>query len=208
MKKDLLTRPFRPDQLKQRKGQHGKILTYVDVAAVIERLNEACDVWSFEIEKYEVQDGEAIVLGKLTADGVVKTAFGGSVVTVDREGTVVSIADDLKSAASDALKKAASMLGVGLELYGGVRREEPESEQPSASNRGPREHAPSAPTERVTTRQLAALAAACRRHGINRGELMDLVGRRTGKGELAHLSRNEASSLITEVSANGNGAGH
>ena len=65
MNRDLLTRPFEPHQVKQRPGQHGKVLSYVDVAAVIGRLNEACDAWSFEIVSHEVQDGEAIVLGKL-----------------------------------------------------------------------------------------------------------------------------------------------
>jgi hypothetical protein len=165
------------------------------VAAVIERLNEACDLWSFEVEKHEVQDGEAIVLGKLTADGVVKMAFGGSSVTVDREGSIVSIADDLKAAASDALKKAASMLGVGLELYGGGRRDETPDR--------PRERAPEKPGERITTRQLAALNGACRRQGMPQGELMSLVRSKTGRDSLADLTRREASDLITELSANG-----
>jgi len=34
MKKDILTRPFAPEQIKQRPGQHGQTLSYVDVAAV------------------------------------------------------------------------------------------------------------------------------------------------------------------------------
>ena len=126
MNRELLTRPFEPHQLKQRPGQHGRVLSYVDVAAVITRLNEGCEAWSFEIVSHEVQDGEAIVLGKLTAEGIVKMAFGGSTLTIDREGTVMSLADDFKAAASDALKKAASLLGVGLELYGGQPAHEPE----------------------------------------------------------------------------------
>ena len=52
MKRELLTKPFRQDQLKQRKGNLGKTLIYVDIAAVIERLNEACDSWSFEVVKH------------------------------------------------------------------------------------------------------------------------------------------------------------
>jgi hypothetical protein len=200
MKRELLTKPFRQEQLKQRKGQHGRTLTYIDIAAVIERLNEACDCWSFEIEKHEILDGEAVVLGKLTADGVCKMAFGGSILTVDREGSVMSIADDLKAAASDALKKAASMLGVGLDLYGGSRRQEREE--------APLAQAPSSPVDRITTRQLAALGSTCKRQGIPQGELLSLVAKRTGKGELAHLSRIEASALITELSGNGHGPGH
>ena len=118
MKKDVLTRPFAAEQIRQRPGQHGKTLSYIETHAVIARLNEGCDAWSFEIVSHEVQDGEVIVVGKLTADGIVKMAFGGSEVTVDKAGRVVSLADDLKAASSDALKKAASLLGVGLELYG------------------------------------------------------------------------------------------
>jgi hypothetical protein len=200
MKRELLRKPFRTDQLKQREGHRGKILTYVDVAAVIERLNEACDLWSFEVVKHEVQDGEAIVLGKLTADGVVKMAFGGSNITVDRVGSVVSIADDLKSAASDALKKSASMLGVGLEIYGGARVDADSSALPARPAL--------APAERITTRQIAAVSATCKRLGIPRGELLARVAKRTGKGELAQLSRVEASQLITELGSNGNAQEH
>jgi hypothetical protein len=34
-------------------------------------------------------------------------------------GEIISLADDLKAAATDALKKAATLLGVGLHLYNG-----------------------------------------------------------------------------------------
>ena len=59
-----------------------------------------------------------LVLGKLTADGVTKTQFGASSVTRDRQTKdLVSVGDDLKAAATDALKKCATFLGVGLHLY-------------------------------------------------------------------------------------------
>jgi hypothetical protein len=119
MNKSILTRPFPPEQIKQRPGQHGKMLSYIETHAVIARLNEGCDAWSFEIVRHEIHGAEVVVLGKLTADGVVKTAFGGSAITRGQDGEPVSLADDLKSATSDAIKKAASLLGVGLELYGG-----------------------------------------------------------------------------------------
>lgn len=54
MKKDILTRPFAPDQIKQRQGQHGKTLNYIETRAVIARLNEGCDAWAFEIVKHEI----------------------------------------------------------------------------------------------------------------------------------------------------------
>ncbi|MCC6651683.1 MAG: hypothetical protein IT348_11095 [Candidatus Eisenbacteria bacterium] len=201
MKKDLLTRPFRADQIKQRKGHHGQALKYIDVAAVIERLNEAFEhEWSFEVLQHEIQQGEVIVLGKLTAGVVVKTAFGGSDITTDKVGDVLSVADDLKAASSDALKKCASMLGVALELYGGSKDRPPERESaPSAAVR-PR---PLMPQERATSRQLAALHSAARRTGLEKRDLEVFLEERVGHAVLNELSRADASRIISELSGNG-----
>jgi hypothetical protein len=50
----------------------------------------------------------------------IRTRRGGSSITRNREtGEVVSLADDLKAAATDALKKACSLLGIGLHLHAG-----------------------------------------------------------------------------------------
>ena len=114
MKKDILTKPFPAEQIKQRPGQNGKTLSYVETHSVIARLNEGCDSWSFEVERHQIFDEEVVVLGKLTADGVTKMAYGGSDIARGQDGAAVSLADSLKAASSDALKKAASLLGVGL----------------------------------------------------------------------------------------------
>jgi hypothetical protein len=196
MNKQLLTRPFEPRQLRQRPGQHGKTLSYVDIAAVIARLNEACEAWSFEIVSHEVQDGEAIVLAKLTTDGLVKMSFGGAALTFDKEGTVLSLADDFKAAASDALKKAASLLGVGLELYGG---------QPAHEPARPKALPPVPLGDRLTTRQLAAIHGASRRRGLSRENLVQLIQRSAGKGDVAELSKTEASMLISELTGTNGG---
>lgn len=201
MKKDLLTRPFRAEQIKQRKGHHGQMLSYVDVAAVIERLNETFDhEWSFEVLHHELQQGEVIVLGKLTAGGIVKTAFGGSAITTDKVGDVLSIADDLKAAASDSLKKCGSLLGIALELYGGSKDRPPETQSPSSSSARPR---PLMPQERATSRQLAALHSAARRTGLEKRDLEVFLEERVGHSVLNELSRADASKLISELSGNG-----
>jgi len=201
MKKDLLTRPFRPEQIKQRKGHHGQMLSYVDVAAVIGRLNETFDhEWSFEVVQHEIQQGEVIVLGKLTAGGIVKTAFGGSGITTDKVGDVLSVADDLKAAASDSLKKCASLLGIALELYGGSKDRQPE--QPQTSLPAPRPR-PLMPQERVTSRQLAALHSAARRTGLEKRDFEALLEERVGHAVLNELSRADASRIISELSGNG-----
>jgi len=193
MNRDLLTRPFEPHQIKQRPGQHGKVLHYVDVTAVIQRLNEALERWDFSVESHQLLDGEVVVLGKLSADGVVKMAFGGSSVTIDKTGQVVSLADDLKSAASDALKKAASMLGVGLELYGGSSPTALESQGFASQD------------AKVTSRQLAALHSTARNRGLSRDALTHFATERTGAPDLAHLTKTQASNLISELSGS-NGA--
>ena len=117
---DVLTRPFPKDQIRQREGRHGKMLDYVEAHAVIARLNEAfAGEWSFRIKTYWKEDEEVVVMGVLTAGGQDKQQFGSSSLTRGRgSGSPVSIGDDLKAAASDALKKCATAFGVALELYG------------------------------------------------------------------------------------------
>jgi hypothetical protein len=118
MNRELLETPFTPAQIKQRKGRNG-MLDYVEGHSVIQRLNEALEgAWSFEIVQHEVREDEVLVLAKLSAEGLVKMNFGVSQVTREREsGALVSLGDDLKAAATDALKKCATFLGVGLHLY-------------------------------------------------------------------------------------------
>jgi hypothetical protein len=65
MNRDVLCRPFPREAIRTRPGQHGKTLSYVDIAAVITRLNEGCDAWSFEVVSYKVEADEIHVLGKL-----------------------------------------------------------------------------------------------------------------------------------------------
>jgi len=202
MKPEVLRRPFPPELIKARPGHNGKSLSYVETWAVIERLNEGLDAWSFDVVEHQIFAEEIVVLGRLTADGVVKTAFGGTSITRDRNGKEVSIADDLKAAASDALKKAASLLGVALELYGG----NPVAiEQRIEAGRVPT--VPRPVFDRVTSRQLGALHTAARRHGLDTSGLTSLVRERTGKDGPQHLSKREASDLLSELS-NSNGNAH
>lgn len=197
MKKDILTRPFPAELVKQRQGQGGKTLNYVETHAVIARLNEGCEAWSFEVVEHTILDEEVIVIGKLTADGVTKMAFGGSAITRDRAGRPVSIADDAKSAGSDSLKKAASLLGVGLELYGGSSVES----APRASRHAT---SPASPNDRLTGKQFSAITTVARKHNLGRDHLAHMLDERFHKTELGHLSRREASALLSELTgANG-----
>ena len=118
MNRELLERPFAPAQIKQRRGRNG-LLDYVEGHSVIHRLNEAlAGAWSFEITHHEIREEEVLVLGKLSAEGVTKMQWGVSQVTREKgSGALVSLGDDLKAAATDAMKKCATFLGVGLHLY-------------------------------------------------------------------------------------------
>ena len=131
---EALSRPFTQELIKYREGQKKKQLAYVETVNYVERLNEAFDYkWNWEIISENVTEYEAYCKGRLTVeiDGqvVIKEAYGGKdltmVDTYDKQTRQVtgkkpfSIADDLKSASSDALKKASSSLGIGLHLYKG-----------------------------------------------------------------------------------------
>ena len=65
----------------------------------------------------ENNGNQVMVLGKLTAEGVSKSQFGcSSITTNSKTGEIVSLGDDWKASASDALKKSASLFGIGLHL--------------------------------------------------------------------------------------------
>ncbi len=127
MNREALERPFEENLIKTRRGAGNKLISYVEGTDYIRRLNEAFEChWSFKVREYQILEHDVVVLGELTAGDVVKTAFGGSSITRDRQsGEAKNLADDLKGAATDALKKASSLLGLGLHLY---------SEAPASQN--------------------------------------------------------------------------
>jgi len=121
MNRQILEKHFGSEQIKQREGNFGKMLDYIEGHAVIQRLNDAFDAdWSFTIIRYDIfkETDEVLVQGELKAGNVVKMQFGSSKITHARKnGDIISLGDDLKAAATDALKKAATLFGVGLHLY-------------------------------------------------------------------------------------------
>lgn len=132
MNREVLEREFPPDKIKQRKGPGGKTLDYVETHEVISRLNEAFDYrWTFEIVDHRIEESEVIVLGRLEVedDGAVitKMQFGSNLL---KKG--MSTGDALKAAASDAIKKCATLLGIGLHLY----RDEEVVEHPKPATNG------------------------------------------------------------------------
>lgn len=114
--------------VRQRPGRGQMTFNYVPVAWFIEQLNLIfAHQWDFEVLDQDiVKDKQIWVKGKLSVkgpDGVVvtKTQFGGSAVKQTQEGKVIDIADDLKAASSDCLKKCATLLGLAWDVYSGAR---------------------------------------------------------------------------------------
>lgn len=115
---ELLEKPFPEEEVKQRNGDYGKILDYIITPSVIKRLNQAFNgEWSFRIIDHKILDHEVVVLGSLRTGFIAKQQFGTSKIHNNAKPEEISLGDDLKAAASDALKKCATMFGVGLYLY-------------------------------------------------------------------------------------------
>ena len=218
MNRALLEKPFEPAQIRQRRGRNG-VLDYVEGHNVIHRLNESLDgAWSFEITHHEIREDEVVVLGKLTAEGITKMQFGVSQVTRDKgSGALVSLGDDLKAAATDALKKCATFLGVGLHLYGDrplngrVPAARPDANGQGAGPRppGPTGPRPAPPAgedggaspngDRATDRQLDAILRLGRAKGLGPADV-EAMSLRAFNRKPGALTRSEASSLIKELS--------
>ncbi len=126
---NLLTRETPEDVIATRPGRGRQTFRYVPIAWFIDQLNALFGFnWDFEVTEHEVLEKmkQIWVKGTLTVrgpDGVVvtKTQFGGSAIKYNQQGTIIDIADDLKSASSDCLKKCATLLGMAWDVYSGSR---------------------------------------------------------------------------------------
>lgn len=109
--------------VKLRPGPGGQRLSYVEVGYVISMLNQVFGYnWDFKVLDQQIGKKQVWVRGELTVrlkeHSVTKGQFGGADIKYNRAtGEPVSIADDLKAAASDCLKKCASMLGIAGDVY-------------------------------------------------------------------------------------------
>lgn len=200
MNRALLEKPFPQDAVKTRKGPFGQDLSYVEAAMYIRRLNEAFESrWSWRIIEHKELGSEVMVHGALEVDGVVKHAFGGSSITTQRgTGETVSVADDLKAASTDALKKACSMLGIGLDLHSMSA----ENQQPNGSPRLQAVPPESTATERnrLTAKQLRAIYAIAHAQGLSESDLKRNCQEAFGVMP-EYLTRSDASAYIERMSA-------
>src|SRR5438552_7710042 len=164
---DFLMQRTPKREIKMRAGRGGLQFAYVEHGYVTERLNVVFGFnWDFEIRDKQILDDEVIVEARLTVrtpggQTIVKTQFGGADIkrhaSGPRSGRPLSIADDYKAAASDALKKCTSLLGIGLDLYG---RDRPDGETSGEEQKRPAQPEPQAQGRPVidATARIADLA--------------------------------------------------
>jgi hypothetical protein len=100
-------------------------VTFISGEQVVSRLNEVLGVggWSFRVLRQEIhaEADEVWALGEMVADidgkCVTRQQFGSQKIKRSRStGAPLDLGFDLKGASTDAMKKCASWLGVGLYL--------------------------------------------------------------------------------------------
>ncbi len=141
---DVYQRLAAPFETTFRDQRGGVELEYITGEQCVSRLNQVLGPvgWSFVVREHglNAEADEIWVLGELTVtiDGVTATRqqFGSQKIKRARQtGNPLDIGFDLKGAATDALKKCASLVGVGLYLS---RKEAPAAESAAAGDTGER----------------------------------------------------------------------
>ena len=203
MNRALLEKPFLDSEIKHREGNHGTV-SYVDGATVIQRLNDSFDGnWSFEISDYGHDEDNNVVWAvcKLTAENVVKMQFGSSSVTLNKTTQKpVAIVDDMKAAATDALKKAASLFGIGIGLWKNEARTQSAPSPDTVPVSVPTSQASTTQltTGRLSQKQFGYIQNLARENGMTKRELDLHCQAKFGGVVLAHITKHEASLLIEE----------
>lgn len=148
---ELLSIPTPEKYIMQRQGPGGLTLDYVETNYIIGRLNATFMFdWDTEIieqiiNKEENQIAMKVKLTVRFVNGkeIKKDAWGGSSIKrLKRDDSIMDLANDLKAAESDAIKKAASMLGIAWDVYAGVAGSEEIKEAEIVEDK---------PTRKITT---------------------------------------------------------
>lgn len=122
----------------------GRKLTYISGEQVTTRLNEVLgfDGWGFEVRGVTVLENEVWAIGRLTVylEGrtVLREQTGGQIINRNRQGEIIELANDIKGAVTDTMKKCASLIGVGLwlsERSGGTAARSAPAAKPSPAKR-------------------------------------------------------------------------
>jgi len=145
-----------PEEMERVIVKSGVELVYLPISEVIARLNKVLGVdgWSFEVisvqrDAFDTDEITAHVSLTAVINGttVIKHGIGGQSVKRQRkDNKPVDLGNDFKGAVSDALKKAAQQLGVGLYLARSSEALDAEEAIDSGGN-SPEVNAPAPKTE-------------------------------------------------------------
>jgi len=201
--------------VKYRKGRSGKTLAYVETNYVISQLNSIFGfMWDVEVlyqtpEDLALKIGQVVTRLKLTVKDtkgnfISKTAVGGSEIKYLKgkphiPANLVDLADDYKTSESDALKKAASMLGICLDVYSGEFSRENEEEKPEEPVQNETQR-----TFHMTERQRKYLFKLCMENSIDEDLLHSILETEFGKTSLKEISsRKEFEKLLDVIDPKG-----
>lgn len=190
--------------IKKRPGRGGTQLDYVEGHYMKAKLNETFNgMWSFDVTNEEVGKTQVWVKGVLTVyipkpNGdlleIRKTQYGGQDIKKNKStGMPISVSDDLKAAATDALKKCASEWGFASDVYwqnGDDSTEEPEESMGAKVQASKEGH----PTEK----QIGFINALCSDKNYDREKLKEKYGVKSLK-ELSYQQGQDAINFLQSI---------
>src|SRR5262245_43268550 len=203
--KRILSQRTPEKEIRKRPGRGGKELKYTDGAYVIRTLNEAFgwdwDVWA-DCEEL-LMKGETPF--EVKCRGTLTVRMDGRAITKTQYGCQPidngpSIGDCYKGAATDALKKCASMLGIALDLYDSDYKAEKYADEPEpVRNVKLVGVQPTNPVNELLTlnRQLGFTEPQLRKWLMQKYEMSDVDGRELSLADVtASLGAGELSQAI------------
>jgi hypothetical protein len=187
-----LGEPFPKTAVKQREGARGRRFDYIETHTCIHRLNSAAGAWDFRILNAEFRADLLIVQGELTIPGLgTRSGFGVQQVAPGAGEDLV------KGAASDCLKKCATLFGVALELYG----PDYESGEVATPSQGqPRQAAPTRSGGGPNDKQMGLLRHLIRSLNLSEEQLNMYVEKEYG-APLDAIAGRDVSNLIDRLKA-------
>lgn len=125
----LLTAQFDASDHEERDGR-----TYIREKAITDRLDEVDPSWTWELlGEPKHRDGVVVQAGRLTVHGVWRDGVGMESVRTTKTGGEANEAE--KSAATDALKRAARLFGIGRYLLDLGKAQKPQQRQTQGKQR-------------------------------------------------------------------------
>lgn len=189
------------EYIKKRPGSNGLSFPYVEFKYIVGMLNSAFGPWwEWKVTDKEIGKRQLWVQGELTIKDVntgltiSKTGFGGADIKFYK-GTenAVNIGNDLKSASTTALRKAASLFGIGADvMYGELEQYaqmEDEVEEPQESEQEA--------VERMKLMKRMFGTAADK--GVSEEDIDKVIKRQYGLESKKDLSTNQLKEIINRL---------